>query len=239
MSEPFTGPDAQVAEPITLINLFTVPLEESKAFLHHWRRSARIMAARPGFVRARLHQALDDSVRLRFVNVAQWASGVAFDRARTDRDFLAEARRVLDEPDLHITGQPAPYRVALEVRAGDPDDRDDDGRPRSHPVVQISPFTVPPEESERFLRRLWEVSRITSAQPGFVGGRLYRSLDDGVEFTFVDVGRWSSWMALDRAMADPRWQASVQHLAGDPRLRATGRPALYRVAFEVHPDDGP
>lgn len=218
MSEPFTGPDANVAEPITLINLFTVPPGESEAFLHHWRRSARIMAARYGFVRARLYQAMDDTVRFRFVNVAEWASGVAFDRARTDPDFLTESRRVLGEPGLHITGRPAPYRIAFDVKAGDRPDRGHDGRPRSGPVTQISPFTVPREESDRFLRHLWDVSPVTSTRMGFMGGRLYRSLDDGVEFSFVDVGQWTDETALDRA---------------------TARPAPYQVAFDVHPGAEP
>jgi heme-degrading monooxygenase HmoA len=232
MSEPFTGPDARTAEPVTLINLFTVPPGESEAFLHHWRRSARIMAAQPGFVRARLHRALDEDVELRFVNVAEWASGTAFDRARTDREFLAESRRVLDEPQLHISGRPAPYRVALDVHTGDP-------RPDDRPVTLINPFTVLPAEAERFLQVFRDSSRIMAAQAGAFGGHLYRALDDAVEFGFVDVARWADRTAFERASADPEWRASTQCWLDDPRLHVTARPALYELAVEVHPGDEP
>src|SRR4051794_8372085 len=103
MSELDTGPDALVGEPVTLINLFTVPPAESERFLRRWRDNARIMAAQPGFVHPRLHRALDDGVQFRFINVAQWASGIAFDRARANPEFRSEAQRVFDDPHLHVT----------------------------------------------------------------------------------------------------------------------------------------
>lgn len=54
MSQPDTGPDALVGEPVTLINAFTVPPAESDRFLRRWQDNARIMATAPGFIRARL-----------------------------------------------------------------------------------------------------------------------------------------------------------------------------------------
>lgn len=120
MSQPVTGFDAVVREPVTLINAFSVPPEESERFLSRWRDNARIMANRPGFVRARMYRALVDEVELRFVNVAEWESGKALDEARADPEFLASIQRVLDDPDLHVTPRPAVYQVALEVNPGDP-----------------------------------------------------------------------------------------------------------------------
>jgi heme-degrading monooxygenase HmoA len=52
VSQPVTGADALVSEPITLINAFTVPPDESERFLDRWKDNARIMAGQPGFIRA-------------------------------------------------------------------------------------------------------------------------------------------------------------------------------------------
>ncbi len=95
MTKLYSGPDALVAEPVTLVNLFAVPAE-TEQFLDPWRNSAGIMAAQPGFVRAHLYQALDDAVEMLFVNVAHWDSGTAFDQARANPEFRAEGQRVLD-----------------------------------------------------------------------------------------------------------------------------------------------
>jgi heme-degrading monooxygenase HmoA len=54
-----------VSEPITLINAFTVPPEESERFLYRWKDNARGMTGQPGLVRARLYRCLDDDAELR------------------------------------------------------------------------------------------------------------------------------------------------------------------------------
>lgn len=118
MGELNTGPDALVDEAVTLINALTVPAAESERFLSRWRDNARIMAAQPGFVRARLHVALDDTAQPRFVNVAEWASGTALDAARADPRWRSSARRLVDDPDLHVTAAPSVYQVRVEVHPG-------------------------------------------------------------------------------------------------------------------------
>jgi heme-degrading monooxygenase HmoA len=113
-------PSAYVDEPVTLINAFTVPPEESERFLHRWKDNARIMAGQPGFIRARMYRSLVDDVELRFINVAEWGSGKALDAARADPQWRASMRRVLDDPDLHVTPRPVVYQVAIDVNPGDP-----------------------------------------------------------------------------------------------------------------------
>jgi heme-degrading monooxygenase HmoA len=119
MSQPDTGPDALVGEPVTLINAFTVPPAESERFLRRWRDNARIMAAQPGFIRARMFRALDDEVGLRFINVAEWNSGKALDHARANPEWRSSVQRLLDDPELHVTARPAVYQVVIDVRPGD------------------------------------------------------------------------------------------------------------------------
>jgi heme-degrading monooxygenase HmoA len=120
MSHPVTLTDALVGEPVTLINAFTVPPEESERFLRRWADNARIMASQPGFIRARMYRSLVDDVELRFINVGEWDSGKALDAARADPDWRASMQRGLDDPDLHITPRPVVYQVAIDVHPGDP-----------------------------------------------------------------------------------------------------------------------
>ncbi|WP_063782287.1 antibiotic biosynthesis monooxygenase family protein [Streptomyces vietnamensis] len=119
MSNPFPVIDALIDEPVTLINAFTVPVDEAERFLHRWKDNARIMARQPGFLQARMYRSLVDDVELRFINVAEWESGKALDAARANPEFRASALRIVDDPDLHVTPRPVVYQVALEVQPGD------------------------------------------------------------------------------------------------------------------------
>lgn len=256
-----SGPDALVTEPVTLINPFTMPPGETEQFLDHWRNSAGIMAAQPGFVRAHLYRALDDAAELRFVNVAHWGSGRAFDQARANPEFRTEGQRVLDAPQLHITGRPGVYQIVVVVHSGDvrepthDDVRDHyrSSRPTgssgqfapganagvSEPVTLINPFTMPPAESERFLHRWRASAPIMAAQPGAIGGHLYRTLDDESEIRFVNVAEFDSSGAYERAWTDPEWRASVQRMQDGSDLHAIARPALYKIAIQVRPGELP
>lgn len=105
--------------PVTVINAFTVPLQESQRFLQRWKDNARIMAGQPGFVRARMYRALVDDAELRFVNVAEWKSEKALSNARANPEFQASVQRLANDPELHVTPRPAIYQVAVEVHPGD------------------------------------------------------------------------------------------------------------------------
>jgi heme-degrading monooxygenase HmoA len=120
MRQPNVGPDALVDEPVTLINLFTVPPSEFDRFLRGWRDSARIMATQPGFIRARMYCTLDAGVEPSFINVAEWESGKALDQATTNPEFRRSVQGRLDDPMLHVVGRPAIYQLSVEVRPHDP-----------------------------------------------------------------------------------------------------------------------
>ena len=120
MTQSVTITDARTTEPVTLINAFTVPVEESERFLDQWRDNARIMARQPGMIRARMFRSLVDDAELRFVNVAEWESGTALDRARANPEWRASVQRLLDDPQLHITPRPVVYQTAVDVHPADP-----------------------------------------------------------------------------------------------------------------------
>jgi hypothetical protein len=81
-------------EPVTLINAFTVPLQELEQFLRRWKDNARIMAA-------------------------ETASGKTLEKGRANPEFQTSVQRLLNDPELHVTPRPAIYQVAVEVNPSD------------------------------------------------------------------------------------------------------------------------
>lgn len=106
-------------EPVTLINAFSVPAEESERFLHRWKDNARIMAHQPGLVRARMYRSLVDDAEPRFVNVAEWESREALDAATANPEWRTSMRRMLDDADLHVAARPVVYEVAVTLHPGE------------------------------------------------------------------------------------------------------------------------
>ncbi len=103
------------------------------------------------------------------------------------------------------------------------------------PVVLINAFTVPLDESERFLDRWKDNARAIAKRPGLLRARLYRALDQDVELRFINVAEWKSREALSEATGDPDWRAAVQRMLDDPSLHIVPRPAIYEVAVELGP----
>ncbi|HEY3472081.1 MAG TPA: antibiotic biosynthesis monooxygenase family protein [Amycolatopsis sp.] len=109
--ESKTGVDG----PVTVIKHYTVPAGEAGYFVERYQENARIMAAQPGFVRSRLHRPLADAPEVRFVHIAEWSSGTALDKATGNPEWQASLQRMFDDPGLHITSEPASYRVVVEL----------------------------------------------------------------------------------------------------------------------------
>jgi len=119
MSNQVPLSEATGDKPVTLINAFTVPLHESDQFLRRWKDNARIIAGQLGFIRARMYKSLVEDAELCFINVAEWSSGETLAKAKGNPEFLASVRRLMNDPELHVTPRPAIYQVAVEVRPGD------------------------------------------------------------------------------------------------------------------------
>ncbi|MEU7212710.1 hypothetical protein AB0B06_30335 [Streptomyces sp. NPDC044989] len=63
-----------------------------------------------------MHRPLADAPETRFVHVAEWSSGTELDRATGNEEWHAALKRLFDDPELHITSEPAGYRVVVEFR---------------------------------------------------------------------------------------------------------------------------
>ncbi|HEX8868556.1 MAG TPA: antibiotic biosynthesis monooxygenase family protein [Lentzea sp.] len=109
--ESRTGVDGLV----TVVKNYTVPTSEADYFVEVYQENARIMSAQPGFVRSRLHRPLTDGPETRFVHIAEWTSGRELDQATANPDWHASLQRMFDDPGLHITSEPAAYRVVVEL----------------------------------------------------------------------------------------------------------------------------
>jgi heme-degrading monooxygenase HmoA len=78
-------------------------------------------------------------------------------------------------------------------------------------AVRIALFDVPDDEDEQFLAG-WERLRVALAeQRGYLGTRLYRSLEPA-PFRFVDLTRWSSPLMFARALKLAAVQAAIEAL---------------------------
>ncbi len=69
---------------VTLINIFEAPIAHVDEFIEGWRERAMLLMVKPGFIDSRLYRAISATSRFQLVNVAHWASRVAWEVATSD-----------------------------------------------------------------------------------------------------------------------------------------------------------
>jgi heme-degrading monooxygenase HmoA len=74
-------------EPVVLINAFEVPERDDEAFLKGWEQARAYLSTPDGYLATRLHRSLSPSADFRYVNVALWESGHAFEAATSAAAF--------------------------------------------------------------------------------------------------------------------------------------------------------
>ncbi|MGI5131316.1 antibiotic biosynthesis monooxygenase family protein [Pseudonocardia sp. CA-107938] len=120
MTRPIPTIPSGLDTPVTLINAFTVDMAKEERFLARWRDNARVLATAPGFIGARMMRAVSDKAELTFINVAEWESGVALDEAHRNPEWIAAARRFLDDPEFaDAKVRPMQYQAVITVKPGD------------------------------------------------------------------------------------------------------------------------
>jgi heme-degrading monooxygenase HmoA len=75
------------ADPVVLMNLFTVGEADVPALMSAWEKDANWMKQQPGFLSTQLHRAIGDSHM--FMNYAVWEAVDSFRAAFTHRDFVS------------------------------------------------------------------------------------------------------------------------------------------------------
>ena len=76
------------AEPVVLVNVFTLDATDEAAFLDAWKDDAEFMKRQPGFISTQLHRAIGESPT--YLNYAVWESSEAFRAAFTHPEVIAK-----------------------------------------------------------------------------------------------------------------------------------------------------
>lgn len=76
------------AQPVVLVNVFTLDPADEADFLAVWKDDAEFMKRQPGFISTQLHRALGASPT--YFNHAIWESTDAFRAAFTHPEFVAK-----------------------------------------------------------------------------------------------------------------------------------------------------
>lgn len=87
-------------------------------------------------------------------------------------------------------------------------------------TVLIDPFEVPPGEDDPFLAAWHEAREAVATERGFLGTRLYRSVEPDAEFRFVEIARWSSPLMVAQATAkagNRRHHALYERVPASPK----------------------
>ena len=116
-------------------------------------------------------------------------------------------------PHLRALGDDARFRfVVIGPGGGYEVVRDEGDVDGSGGVLFVNAFEVAPADDERFLRA-WDAAREPLERcHGFLGRRMHRATGD-VALRFVNLGRWSSPLMLQRALATPEVQQAVEAIA--------------------------
>jgi heme-degrading monooxygenase HmoA len=95
------------------------------------------------------------------------------------------------------------------------------------PVVAINVYSVPQGKEEEFLVWWHELKETIIGRPGFIKGRLHRSLQPGARFNFINVVEWENSNYSQAYERNVRWmQARLNE------LEVETTPALFAVASE-------
>ena len=73
------------ADPVALVNVFTLDKRDEQALLEAWQADAEFMKRQPGFISTQLHRAIGDSPT--YLNYAVWESTAHFRVAFTSPEF--------------------------------------------------------------------------------------------------------------------------------------------------------
>jgi heme-degrading monooxygenase HmoA len=96
--------------PVTLINIFSVPIGKEDEFVKWWQEVKTNITRQPGFIRGQFHRSIKSESRYNFINVAIWENEDLYWKAY--EKSAAPAKAKLTEMGAEMV--PALYHVAFE-----------------------------------------------------------------------------------------------------------------------------
>lgn len=99
-------------------------------------------------------------------------------------------------------------------------------------ITLINPFSVKPEDEEKFMGLWKKVDDYMRAQDGFMGTKLHKSLDGQTRlppatFRFVNIALWRSVEDFEKAVLSEKFKECAAEV-----LPYSGGPGLYEVIIE-------
>ncbi len=98
------APAAEPAEGVVLINPFVVPPDALDETIAMWEQARAFLAAQPGYISTKLHQAVSPDAHYLLINVANWESIETFQAAIAAMQQQAELPKiagVIPAPQLY------------------------------------------------------------------------------------------------------------------------------------------
>ena len=96
------------------------------------------------------------------------------------------------------------------------------------PVVLINVFSVPKGKEEALFTWWDQVKENITKEPGFISGKLHRSITNDSRFQFINVAQWESedlyWKAYEKSVGPMKAKLA--------ELQCEMTPALYQVAAD-------
>ena len=93
--------------PVTLINVFEVPVGAEQEVVEWWKRSSEALQKEPGFIDAHLHRSLRTDARFQLINIAHWETVEALNNARLKHQYVLHSL-------TKGNGNPAFYEVVAQ-----------------------------------------------------------------------------------------------------------------------------
>ncbi|MCI4662376.1 MAG: antibiotic biosynthesis monooxygenase [Neomegalonema sp.] len=94
----------------------------------------------------------------------------------------------------------------------------------SNNIVLINTFIVPAQMEDAFLQWWRMIRPMFAAQPGFVGAKLHRSLDQKERYRFINIAEWEGEDLYRQALSNMVSMMPKPSIAG-----LEWHPALYEV----------
>jgi len=95
---------------VILINPFEIPSGSVDEFFAEWEKVTAYMRQQPGFISIKLQRSITQGARFSFVNISEWTSTHAFQKAIENAEFRGLAKTAPEE----FTQFPALYEVVRE-----------------------------------------------------------------------------------------------------------------------------
>ena len=96
--------------PVTLINVFSVPIAKKEEFVKWWADIKDHITKQPGFISGKFHNSIKPDSKFNYINVALWENEDVYWKAYEKSVTPMKAK--LGELGVEMT--PALYRVAFE-----------------------------------------------------------------------------------------------------------------------------